>query len=178
MAVLHVRESGISKRLMIFVNYKGSGVSLHSFKSCPGTGSINDHDFFDKLLRATVRKYRPSRGKSWKIDFLHFLSIIALGRYVIWCKLFSQKTFFFEKSKNICFRGRSLKMAVFSTRSLLTSTLLALANKVARRNLDTFHKQNNSSSFTRRYFQNNIKTPWTNKFKNEEQVFTVTKTLL
>ena len=28
-----------------------------------------------KLLRATVRKYRPSSGKSCKIDFLHFLSI-------------------------------------------------------------------------------------------------------
>ena len=29
-------------------------------------------------------------------------------------------------------------MAVFSTRNLLTSTLLAFANKCARRNLDTF----------------------------------------
>ena len=28
-----------------------------------------------QLLRATVRKYRPSSGKSWKIDCLHFLSI-------------------------------------------------------------------------------------------------------
>ena len=49
-------------------------------------------------------------------------------------------------------------MAVFSTRNLLTSTLFAFANKAARRNLDTFHQQNNSSSFTRRYFQSNIKT--------------------
>ena len=30
-------------------------------------------------------------------------------------------------------------MAVFSTRNLLTSTLLAFANKAARRNLDTFY---------------------------------------
>ena len=28
-----------------------------------------------ELIRATVRKYRPLSGKSWKIDFLHFLSI-------------------------------------------------------------------------------------------------------
>ena len=41
-------------------------------------------------------------------------------------------------------------MAVFSTRNLLTSTLLVFANKGARSNLDTFHEQNNSSSFTRR----------------------------
>lgn len=54
MAVSQVRESGIRKILMIFVNYKGSGVSLHSFKSCPGTGSIKDHDFFDKILNITT----------------------------------------------------------------------------------------------------------------------------
>ena len=53
-------------------------------------------------------------------------------------------------------------VAVFSTRNLLTSTLLAFANKAARRNLDAFHQQNNSSSFTRGYFQSNIKTRWTN----------------
>ena len=29
----------------------------------------------EHALRATVRKYRPSSGKSWKIDCLHFLSI-------------------------------------------------------------------------------------------------------
>ena len=32
-------------------------------------------------------------------------------------------------------------MAVSSTRNLLTSTLLAFANKAARRNLDIFYKQ-------------------------------------
>ena len=49
-------------------------------------------------------------------------------------------------------------MASFSTRNLLTSTLLAFANKAARRNLNTFHQWNNSSSFTRRYVQSNIET--------------------
>ena len=48
-------------------------------------------------------------------------------------------------------------MAVFSTQNLLTSILLAFANKDARRNLD-----NNCSSFTRRYFKSNIKTRLTN----------------
>ena len=51
-----------------------------------------------------------------------------------------KKPFIFEKSENISFRGRSLKMAVFSTRNLLTSTLLACANKAPRRNLDTFNQ--------------------------------------
>ena len=51
-----------------------------------------------------------------------------------------KKPFIFEKSKNISFRGRSLKMAVFSTRNLLTSTLLVFANKGARRNFNTFHQ--------------------------------------
>ena len=33
------------------------------------------HLCFMLVLRATVRKYRPLSGKSYKIDFLHFLSI-------------------------------------------------------------------------------------------------------
>ena len=49
-------------------------------------------------------------------------------------------------------------MALFSTRNLLTSTLLAFANKAARRNLNTFHQWSNSSSFTRGYVHSNIET--------------------
>ena len=37
----------------------------------------------------------------------------------------------FEKSKNISFHGRSLKMAVFSTRNLPTSTLLVFARTLS-----------------------------------------------
>ena len=61
-------------------------------------------------------------------------------------------------------------MASFSTRNLLTSTLLAFANKAARRNLNTFHQWNNSSSFTRRYVQNNIETRGTVIIQNKQQV--------
>ena len=114
-------------------------------------------------LRATVTKYRPFSGKSWKMDFFHFLPLNSCWvdkQSDVSCSC--KKSFVFEKSTNISFCGRSHKMAVFSTRNLLTSTLLAFANKAARRNLDTFHQYNNSSSFTRRYFQSNIKTHWTN----------------
>ena len=59
---------------------------------------------------------------------------------------------------NIGFRGQSLKMALFLTWNSLTSTFLAFANKDARRNLDTYHQQNNYFSFTRRYLLGNSET--------------------
>ena len=61
------------------------------------------------------------------------------GRLIFGGRLYTEGLIF-GILRYISFRGRSLKMAVFSTRNLLTSTLLAFANKAARRNLDTFHQ--------------------------------------
>ena len=62
-------------------------------------------------------------------------------------------------------------MAVFSTRNLLTSTLLAFANKAARRNLDTFINRTTLLHSLEDTFKA------ISEEEEEEQVFTVTKTL-
>ena len=46
----------------------------------------------------------------------------------------------------------ALKFLIWNS---LTLTFLAFANETARRNLDTFHEQKNSFSYTKRYFQGN-----------------------
>ena len=69
-------------------------------------------------------------------------------------------------------------MAVFSTRNLLTSTLLAFANKGARRNLDTSINRTTLLLSIEGTFKAISRLVELTQFKNEEQVFTVTKTLV